>query len=157
MFYFLLCFLSLVASKNTFGQTEDQNWGPADAVALPARRLGAHLRSHPPAAAEARRDRPRGARRGGPRGQPGLGNAADGPQTTGRSDQNHRISDPWALKKIWRKVFYWPWFLFGQKHLIFTEHVLLIEFVPRNDVNEFGFTPLTLDFEAFVRFIRQVG
>ncbi|CAL1134579.1 unnamed protein product, partial [Cladocopium goreaui] len=25
-----------------------------------------------------------------------------------------------------------------------------------NEVNEFGFTPLTLDFEAFVRFIRQV-
>ena len=27
----------------------------------------------------------------------------------------------------------------------------------RNEVNEFGFTPLTLDFEAFVRFIRQVS
>lgn len=26
----------------------------------------------------------------------------------------------------------------------------------RNEVNEFGFSPLTLDFEAFVRFIRQV-
>lgn len=26
----------------------------------------------------------------------------------------------------------------------------------RNEVNEFGFSPLTLDFDSFVRFVRQV-
>lgn len=34
------------------------------------------------------------------------------------------------------------------------DQVKITEFL--NEVNEFGFTPLTLDFEAFVRFIRQV-